>query len=83
VRNFNLNTYAPKSMATSSFYDDQKFCHECDTYVAYLMSAEASYCTNCGSKVRLLSKQDWGMLASTLKPAKQKGGRPRKKRSTA
>lgn len=70
-------------MAKSSYYDDQKFCHECDAYVPYLMSAEASYCTTCGSQVRMFSKEDWGKFSSSLKPTKHKGGRPPKKRNTA
>ena len=70
-------------MDKSSYYDDRKFCDKCDTYVPYLMSAEASYCTTCGSQVRLFSKEDWGKFASSLKPTKHKGGRSRKNRDTA
>ena len=46
-------------MASSSFYDDRKFCHECEEYVPYLMSTDHSYCVKCGAEVRLFSKEDW------------------------
>jgi hypothetical protein len=71
-------------MASSSFYDDRKFCHDCDEYVPYLMSTEHSYCTHCGAQVKLFSKEDWGRFSEGLKPEKKnKGGRPRKQRETA
>lgn len=71
-------------MASSSFYDDRKFCHDCEDYVPYLMSMEHSYCAKCGSQVRLFSKEDWGEFSAKLqKPKAKKGGRPKKNRETA
>ncbi len=70
-------------MASSSFYDDRKFCHDCGDYVPYLMSMDHSYCIQCGAQVKLFSKEDWGTFSEGIKPKKNKGGRPRKRRDTA
>jgi DNA-directed RNA polymerase subunit RPC12/RpoP len=70
-------------MASSSFYDDRKYCLECDQYVPYLMSAEHSYCSNCGSRVQLFSKEDWSQFSENLKPRRIKGDSPDKKRDSA
>lgn len=70
-------------MASSSFYNDQKFCHDCDDYVPYLMSMDHSYCVRCGAQVKLFSKEDWGVFSQKMTPKKDKGGRPRKRRDTA
>jgi len=70
-------------MASSSFYDDRKFCHDCDDYVPYLMSMDSSYCVQCGAQVRLFSKEDWGEFSAKLRPKAKKGGRPKKGRETA
>lgn len=65
----------------TSFYNDRKFCPECDTYVPYLQSMEHSYCVECGAQVRLFSEADWSEFHSNLKERRPKGGRPKKDRS--
>ena len=40
------------------FYNELKWCPSCDAYVRYMMSVNHSYCSDCGSHVRLFSKQD-------------------------
>lgn len=46
-------------MQSIDFYNDYKYCPECDMYVTYLMSIHTSYCTKCGGQVQLFSKKDW------------------------
>ena len=62
----------------TSFYNDRKFCPDCDTYVSYLASMEHSYCVDCGSQVRLFSKDDWSNFHDNIKARRPKGGRPKK-----
>ena len=76
-------TQTENLMANSDFYDDRKYCHDCQDYVPYLMSMEHSYCANCGTQVRLFSKEDWGAFSASIAPKQKKGGRPRNKRDTA
>ncbi len=45
-------------MGNGDFYGEKKFCDQCNDYVAFLMSVNASYCVHCGSKVRLFSGKD-------------------------
>jgi anaerobic ribonucleoside-triphosphate reductase len=40
----------------SEFYDEQKWCEQCKTYVRFLMSVNFSYCVHCGGRVRLFSR---------------------------
>ena len=68
-------------METNDFYNDRKYCHECDEYVPYLRSMEHSYCVQCGTEVRLFSRDDWERFHESLKERKPKGGRPRKSSS--
>jgi rRNA maturation endonuclease Nob1 len=70
-------------MDLNDFYNDRKFCTECAEYVTYLQSMEHSYCTQCGSQVRLFSQSDWEAFNESLKERRPKGGRPRKKRESA
>lgn len=65
-------------MDNSNFYDDRKFCPECNAYVPYLISMEHSYCVTCGGVVRLFSEGDWENFNESLKSRRPKGGRPRK-----
>jgi len=44
--------------ARSEFYDEQKWCEQCKTYVRFLMSVNFSYCVHCGGRVRLFSNPD-------------------------
>lgn len=66
-----------------NYYDDRKFCPECEDYVAYLISMEHSYCVTCGGIVRLFSDQDWDTFNESLKQRRPKGGRPRKGKESA
>lgn len=70
-------------MEQSDFYNDRKFCEGCDEYVPYLQGMEHSYCTQCGSQVRLFSDADWNTFQAELKERRPKGGRPRKKKESA
>lgn len=45
-------------MSLRDFYNEKKWCLECREYVAYMMSVNYSYCTQCGGKVKLFSKAD-------------------------
>ena len=59
-------------MDLNDFYNDRKFCTECAEYVTYLQSMEHSYCTQCGSQVRLFSS---GLTTGTNRP-RQPGRQP-------
>ena len=62
----------------SDFYNDRKFCAECQDSVPYLHSIEQSYCAVCGAKVRLFNDEDWTAFHASLKERRPRGGRPRK-----
>ena len=64
----------------TDFYNDQKYCPHCRTYVSYLQSMEHSYCIECGNEVRLFSEKDRDAFHAALNERKPKGGRPRKNR---
>ena len=66
-------------MNANDFYNDRKYCHQCEDYVPYLHSMEHSYCSHCGSEVRLFSDEDWNTFHAELKERRPKGGRPRKR----
>ena len=68
-------------MENSDFYNDRKFCESCTDYVPYLQGMEHSYCTQCGSQVRLFSEEDWTAFQTSLSERRPKGGRPRKTKS--
>lgn len=68
-------------MGIADYYSDQKYCHECRTYVPYLRSVEHSYCAQCGSRVRLFSETDWSTFHEDMQSRRPKGGRPRKTRA--
>lgn len=59
----------------NSFYADRKWCPCCDTYVAYLMSLDTSFCVECGGEVRLFSKADWTTFSDTMQQRRPRGGR--------
>ncbi|MCP3916407.1 MAG: hypothetical protein GY711_12690 [bacterium] len=65
-------------MDNLDYYSDHKYCPTCDKYVSYLMSIEQSFCTQCGSEVRLFSKDDWQEFNESMAAKRPKGGRPRK-----
>lgn len=45
-------------MITPQFDEDRRYCPCCDDYVSFLSSPDASYCVECGGKVKVLSPQD-------------------------
>ncbi len=65
-------------MDNTDFYNDRKYCQDCQEYVPYLQSMEHSYCTLCGAQVRLFSEEDWETFHAAVNEKKPKGGRPRK-----
>jgi hypothetical protein len=67
-------------MEQPNYYSDLKYCAKCAEYVPYLMGMEHSFCTACGSRVRLFSENDWTAFNDNLVRQKPKGGRPRKQR---
>lgn len=69
-------TYGSKD---NGFYNDHKYCDQCDKYVSYLMSVDTSYCVECGNTVHLFSKDDWESFNNSLQERRPKGGRPRNK----
>ena len=77
------HTYERHTMEHSDFYNDRKYCEDCCEYVPYLQGMEQSYCTQCGSQVRLFSAEDWDEFQTSLKERRPKGGRPRKNKKTA
>jgi rRNA maturation endonuclease Nob1 len=46
-------------MDITDFYNEQKWCEHCKSYVPYLMSVDRSYCARCGNEVTLFNKADW------------------------
>ena len=70
-------------MERNSYYEDRKYCPQCDGYVPYLMSIEHSFCVECGSEVRLFSSEDWQDFNQTLAAKRPKGGRPKKKKTSS
>ena len=54
-------------MRSCDFYDDRRWCEACSTYVPYLLSPSASWCTRCGRKVGLFSEPDRSRFERELK----------------
>lgn len=54
----------------NAFDNETKWCESCQTQVRYLMSVKASYCTDCGSRVRLFSKVESVRFAETVQKNK-------------
>lgn len=53
-------------MSASEYYTEKKWCDHCKDYVRYLMSVEASYCAQCGNKVRMFSREDARKFSETV-----------------
>ena len=45
-------------MNERNFERDKKWCPKCEEYQRYMMSVNHSFCTNCGTQMRLFSKKD-------------------------
>lgn len=65
-------------MDAIDFYNDKKWCSSCRSYVPYLMSIEHSYCAECGTEVRLFSKEDWKAFSAGMDERRPKAGRGKK-----
>lgn len=64
-------------MPQSDFFKDSKYCPRCHDYVRYLQSLDASFCIDCGAKVRLFSAADKRAFLRELKQEKaaRRGGK--------
>lgn len=58
-------------METTDYYAEKKWCPKCREYVRYLMSLHASYCVECGSRVKLFSSTDKRAFLKSLDEAKK------------
>ena len=58
-------------MIPTDYFKDQKYCPRCHDYVKYLQSLDASFCVECGAKVRLFSAEDKRAFLRSLKSAKK------------
>jgi len=67
-------------MIQSDFFQDKKYCPRCHDYVRYLQSVDASFCVECGAKVRLFSAADKRAFLRSLKAGKKNTDRGGKKR---
>ena len=45
-------------MTERNFERDKKWCPKCEDYRRYMMSVNHSFCTDCGTQMRLFSKKD-------------------------
>ena len=66
-------------MPLNNYYEENKYCPQCDDYVRFLQSLAESYCVECGGKVSLFSKKDKQSFMRSLNAAKQS---PRSKKQT-
>ena len=67
-------------MEPTNYYNEIKFCPECQAYVRYLMSLAASYCVDCGNKVQLFSQEDRQEFLTNIRPNPKSAGNRQKKR---
>ncbi len=54
------------SSLNNEFYNEQKYCDHCQSYVRFLMSVNHSYCIECGGRVRLFSREDKQSFQETV-----------------
>ncbi|MCA8943351.1 MAG: hypothetical protein KDB80_12380 [Planctomycetes bacterium] len=59
-------------MEIRDFYNELKWCADCNDYVRYMMSVNHSYCTACGNRVRLFSKEDSKRFSEQVQKRKWK-----------
>ena len=57
-------------MDVHDFYHEKKFCLQCNNYVRYLMSVNHSYCVQCGSSVKMFSKEDAQLFSDEVQKRK-------------
>ena len=61
------------------FYNEQKWCEHCKSYVPYLMSVDRSYCARCGQEVTLFNKSDWAAFRDGLESQKSQNQKKRRR----
>lgn len=54
------------SSINNEFYNEQKYCDHCQSYVRFLMSVNHSYCIECGGRVRLFNREDKQSFQETV-----------------
>ncbi|MCC6673256.1 MAG: hypothetical protein IT458_19485 [Planctomycetes bacterium] len=59
-------------MDRMDFEKETKWCARCNDYVRYLMSVNHSYCVQCGSQVKLFSREDMARFTDHLEKRKWK-----------
>ncbi len=59
-------------MSNADYNAERKWCETCKSYVRYLMSVDHSYCVECGSRVRLFSREDAARFGETVQRHKWK-----------
>ncbi len=60
-------------MIRKDFENDKKWCEQCNSYQRYLMSVNHSFCSECGSQVRLFSKADAEAFTEQLTKRRWRG----------
>ena len=53
-------------MNNGDYYQEKKWCEECEDYVRYLMSVDHSYCIDCGRRVKLFNSKDKESFSETI-----------------
>ena len=46
----------------AGFYEDERWCPRCRTYVWYIEGPVGAFCNSCGHRVHLFRPQDWRAL---------------------
>ena len=69
---FVLTTTQGVNMTNQDFYQEKKWCSECQGYVRYLMSVNHSFCVDCGTQVSLFNKEDAAQFSDSLEKRKWK-----------
>jgi hypothetical protein len=59
-------------MQIRDYYNEEKWCPACQKYVRYIMSVNHSYCIECGSRVKLFSRDDAQQFSEQVQKSKWK-----------
>lgn len=43
----------------AGFYEDERWCPRCRTYIWYIDGPAGAFCISCGHRVKLFRPQDW------------------------
>ena len=60
------------NMQNMDFYNEKKWCSQCNAYVRYMMSVDHSFCAQCGGKVRLFNETDSERFSTDMEKKKYK-----------